>query len=198
MATQGLHPPTMRIDFDTTSADHEYLVRRAIGRASRSSTTIRRRRLRQMVFTAGCGGFVFAVLNQGSVLSKTLFGCVGALLGVVLWMTTHRRGSRRLITTLAHQQHPPGTTQACSVELADDGVHASSPDGSSCTPWTDIVEIEDLEASIDIWTADDGLVVVPKRAFADADQQDEFLEVALRYIDEADVVELSPDSESNA
>ncbi|MHC5025601.1 MAG: hypothetical protein ACYTGR_02430 [Planctomycetota bacterium] len=171
----------MEARFDMTLEDVGYALARTHERLGRTSPLVRASRRRQRLVMALIGGIVFAALVPGTSTARAGAAVVGAAVTAILWGPMHAWSLARLRRRLL-RQYPADSQGWLLVGLTRDGVDTAGElngeRAETSTPWADIAAVEETDYAIEIWTNEDVLITVVRRAFENADDE-------MAYADEA-------------
>jgi hypothetical protein len=170
----------MEIEYELT-ADDLYAFQ---WRAAHKSPTIRRarRNVYMLLFVAFfLMALVPAIGADGFDISR--FGFVFFIVGyaVVAGLTWlfEKRGTRSTILELVGKEKPEkGQLGKHKLSLSDDGLSESTVVGEQRTSWAGVDRVEENADYIFLYTTPSAAHIVPKRAFARADDAERFYEFA--------------------
>jgi hypothetical protein len=170
----------MEIEYELTRDDLYAFQWRA------AFSTPRARRLRRAVYLLWLLAVVLiavlpAIGADGFVLSRVSFGFMLLAYPTVLLLQwfLERRLMRRAILTLIQEERPDrGQLGRHRMVLSEDGIAESTAVGESRASWVGVDRIEQNPEYIFIYTSAAAAHVIPKRAFRDAQEAEDFCQFA--------------------
>jgi hypothetical protein len=123
-------------------------------------------------------------LHSFDLFDGVFLVCMGVLLFWFLfsYLFGHRLTVRR---SLKAAREKPRFFEKKTMTISPEGLGLNSPSGASITRWHAVVWVIEYGEHAFIYLTEREALVVPKRAFADARQFDEFVDTARRYHAEA-------------
>lgn len=168
----------MRVQFEFTIDDVLDVQLRALKR----SRAARAWRLRDLVITSLLSGVLLFALIPGETTSKLIVGLIGLILGALLYPVLNESTVKRRLRKLCEENAGSDKVFVCEVELNESGVHTKQNGMEIIYAWENVKEIQESKDSVDIYAEKGGFVAVRKRAFNGPAEQQDFIELATKYL----------------
>jgi len=172
----------LRIQFEYTLDDVVDVEWRALKR----SAAARAWRWRELVLSSLLSGVLLFGIIPGETTTRVVVGVIGLILGASLYPKVNESTIKRRLSKLFQENAGPDKVLICEVELLESGVHIRQNSMEIIYRWDNIKEIQETIDSVDLYSDKGGLVVVVrKRAFEASSGQEQFIELATKYLKSA-------------
>jgi hypothetical protein len=85
------------------------------------------------------------------------------------WNWSIRRRTRKLLT-----EGPTGFPYIQTLEIAEDGIHGSSPKGTSILNWSALTKVAESDTDLYLFVGPMNAIVIPRKAVQSADEYERF------------------------
>lgn len=127
------------------------------------------------------GVLLFAII-PGETTIRLSAGVIGSILGGLFYPKVNESTVKRRLRKLFQENAGSDKVFICEVELSEAGLHTRQNSMEIIYRWENIKAVQETDDSVDLYAEKGGLVVVRKRAFNGSAEQEQFIELATKYL----------------